>query len=137
MFGRAGGVDVGWQVLHDSLFNIFSVGKCVLAILTHKLIAEGVLRLDAKIVEYWPEFGQHGKHELTVAHALGHRAGLCCPPSLSHSHRGTLASMNSASQHNWWHEVGNDPKALGSARLRPNPYSYAVKLVCYNKCAVG
>ena len=32
--------------------------------------------MTTQVVEYWPEFGRHGKEVLTVADYLSHRAGL-------------------------------------------------------------
>ena len=35
-----------------------------------------IYRYDAKVVDYWPEFGANGKSELTVADVMRHEAGL-------------------------------------------------------------
>ena len=41
----------------DSLVNIFSSGKSLEAIAMAALVSKGLLRYDARITEYWPEFG--------------------------------------------------------------------------------
>lgn len=63
----------------DSLYNLYSASKCVLAMLVHQADDQGLLHLDDPVCEYIPAFGRHGKHTLTVRHVLTHRAGL---PSL-------------------------------------------------------
>ena len=60
----------------DSLINVFSSGKSLEAIAMASLVGKGLLRYDAKITEYWPEFGESGKDELTVADLMRHEAGL-------------------------------------------------------------
>ena len=60
----------------DSLANVFSSGKSLEAIAIAVLVSRGLLNYDAKIVEYWPEFGANGKHGVTVADLMRHEAGL-------------------------------------------------------------
>jgi CubicO group peptidase (beta-lactamase class C family) len=60
----------------DTPAVVFSVTKGVLAICAYRLEGQGRLDLDAPIVRYWPEFGAHGKSEITVRMLLSHRAGL-------------------------------------------------------------
>lgn len=60
----------------DTLVNVFSSGKSLEAIAVASLVGKGLLRYDAKIVEYWPEFGANGKEGLTVADLMRHEAGL-------------------------------------------------------------
>jgi CubicO group peptidase (beta-lactamase class C family) len=60
----------------DSLINVFSSGKSLESIAIASLVGKGLVRYDAKITEYWPEFGVHNKGELTVAELLRHEAGL-------------------------------------------------------------
>jgi hypothetical protein len=35
-----------------------------------------MIEYDAKVTKYWPEFGQHGKGDLTVSDILRHEGGL-------------------------------------------------------------
>ncbi|MEM7019934.1 MAG: serine hydrolase domain-containing protein [Pseudomonadota bacterium] len=60
----------------DKLANIFSSGKSFEAIAMAALAGQGLLDYSAKITEYWPEFGAHGKDTLTVADMMRHEAGL-------------------------------------------------------------
>ena len=45
---------------------------CVLHVLQEQGIA-----LERTVAEFWPEFGQAGKREITLAQLLSHQAGLC------------------------------------------------------------
>lgn len=60
----------------DSLINVFSSGKSLESIAIASLVSKGLLAYDAKITDYWPEFGANGKGELTVAELMRHEAGL-------------------------------------------------------------
>jgi CubicO group peptidase (beta-lactamase class C family) len=55
---------------------IFSCTKGVMAICAYLLVQNGVLDLDRPIADYWPEFGQAGKQDITLRQAMSHRAGL-------------------------------------------------------------
>jgi CubicO group peptidase (beta-lactamase class C family) len=61
-----------WQA--DTLVDFYSAGKGVAAALMLQLIDQGVLGLDTPVADVWPEFAAHGKHEVTVRHALCHEA---------------------------------------------------------------
>jgi CubicO group peptidase (beta-lactamase class C family) len=39
--------------------------------------SRGLFDYDAKVSDYWPEFGQYGKSKVTVAQLLAHQAGVC------------------------------------------------------------
>ena len=60
----------------DSLVNVFSSGKSLEAIAMASLVGKGLIAYDAKIADYWPEFGAHGKKDLTLAELMRHEAGL-------------------------------------------------------------
>ena len=60
----------------DSLINVFSSGKSLEAIAIASLIGQGLITYDARIIDYWPEFGAHGKEGLTLAELMRHEAGL-------------------------------------------------------------
>ena len=55
---------------------MFSSGKSIAAIVVAMLVDKGLLSYDAKVVSYWPEFGQNGKSDITLADVLRHEAGL-------------------------------------------------------------
>ena len=40
------------------------------------LVDRGLLDYGAKVAKYWPEFGQNGKQDLTIADLMRHEAGL-------------------------------------------------------------
>ncbi|MCK5893438.1 MAG: beta-lactamase family protein [Endozoicomonadaceae bacterium] len=61
---------------HDTLVNVFSCSKGIATLCMLRLVQDGRLSLDASVVEYWPEFGQNGKENITLRHILTHRSGL-------------------------------------------------------------
>ena len=63
-----------WE--EDSICIVHSVTKAAVALCAHVLLAEGKLALDARVSDYWPEFGQAGKEMVTVAMMLNHQAAL-------------------------------------------------------------
>jgi len=60
----------------DTLVNVFSVGKGVLATCLARLIGRGQLDPDALVTRYWPQFAAAGKDAVTVRELLSHQAGL-------------------------------------------------------------
>lgn len=67
----------GRKVDGDTLFNVFSVTKAVVATALHIQVERGLIEYDAPITRYWPEYGAYGKDKTTVRDALTHRA--CIP----------------------------------------------------------
>jgi CubicO group peptidase (beta-lactamase class C family) len=61
---------------HDTIVDVYSVGKAVLASLLLQLVDDGTVGLDQPVAELWPAFGKGGKSRATVAHVLTHRAGV-------------------------------------------------------------
>jgi CubicO group peptidase (beta-lactamase class C family) len=66
----------GRAVTSDTPFYSFSVGKAAASTLVHQLVERGVFGYDTRLVELWPEFGAHGKENVTVRHVLTHSAGV-------------------------------------------------------------
>ena len=60
----------------DTLVDVYSVGKAVVALLLLQLVDQGRLGLDDPVASVWPEFAAGGKAAATVRHALCHRAGV-------------------------------------------------------------
>lgn len=60
----------------DTLQLVFSTSKGITAICANLLADRGLLDLDAKVTEYWPEFGQAGKDDIPVRWLLCHKTGL-------------------------------------------------------------
>ena len=63
-----------WE--RDTLVNVWSSTKGVLATAAHMLVDRGLLDLDAPVAQYWPEFAQAGKEAIPVRWLLSHQAGL-------------------------------------------------------------
>ena len=61
---------VPWDV--DTLVDVYSVGKPVIALALLILVERGLVALDDPIARHWPEF----RTDATVRHALTHTAGL-------------------------------------------------------------
>ena len=60
----------------DTLVDVYSVGKPLVALLALQLVEEGRVGLDDPVSSLWPEFGAAGKERATLRHALCHRAGV-------------------------------------------------------------
>ena len=60
----------------DSITTIFSSGKCVASVLMAILVDQGLIEYEKPVAEYWPEFAQNGKENITVEEVLRHEAGL-------------------------------------------------------------
>jgi CubicO group peptidase (beta-lactamase class C family) len=60
----------------DTLPNVWSTTKGVGALCLALLVERGELAYDDKVVKHWPEFGAHGKDQLTIGQMLSHQAGL-------------------------------------------------------------
>lgn len=60
----------------DTLVDVYSVGKGIVAVLVLQLVDEGRIGLDEPVARYWPAFAAGGKETATVRHLLSHRAGV-------------------------------------------------------------
>lgn len=67
---------VGGTYERDSLQQVFSVSKGVVALAAAIAHAEGSVDLDAPLSEYWTEFRRSSTAKITARMILGHRAGL-------------------------------------------------------------
>ena len=63
-----------WQ--RDTVVNVYSVSKTMLALSALILADRGALDLGAPVCRYWPEFAAAGKQDVLVRHVLAHTAGL-------------------------------------------------------------
>ncbi|QSZ55583.1 serine hydrolase domain-containing protein [Paenarthrobacter ureafaciens] len=75
-FGGIADPDTGREVDSESLFFPFSVTKGVTSTALHVQAEKGLIDYDAPIVDYWPEWGQHGKEKITVRNVLTHQSGV-------------------------------------------------------------
>jgi CubicO group peptidase (beta-lactamase class C family) len=60
----------------DTMAPSFSTTKGVASTLIHILADRGLLDYDARVADYWPEFAQAGKAEITLRQVLCHQSGL-------------------------------------------------------------
>jgi len=60
----------------DTLVCVYSSTKTVTALVVLLLADRGLLDFDTPVARYWPEFGQNGKADITVAQVLSHASGL-------------------------------------------------------------
>jgi CubicO group peptidase (beta-lactamase class C family) len=63
-----------WQ--HDTLVNVFSVGKALCALAAARIVERRLVDLDAPVAKLWPEFAQAGKDAITLRQILSHRGAL-------------------------------------------------------------
>lgn len=63
-----------WE--RDTIANVFSTTKAIVALAGAMLYDRGELDYDAPVVKYWPEFGQEGKERMPVSYLFSHQAGL-------------------------------------------------------------
>ncbi len=63
-----------WQ--QDTMAPSFSTTKGIASTLVHIMVDRGLLDYDSQVAEYWPEFGQAGKSEITLRQVLAHQSGL-------------------------------------------------------------
>ena len=60
----------------DTIVNVFSTTKAMMALSALVLADRGELDVGAPVARYWPEFAAAGKRDLPVHYLLSHRAGL-------------------------------------------------------------
>jgi CubicO group peptidase (beta-lactamase class C family) len=66
-----------WQ--QNTLATVLSGTKGLSATCVHQLADRGELDLQAPVARYWPEFGQAGKQDITLAMVMSHRSGVIGP----------------------------------------------------------
>ena len=60
----------------NTIVNIHSTSKGLVAMIIAHLIDKGQINLDENVATYWPEFAQAGKENIKVRTLLSHQAGL-------------------------------------------------------------
>src|SRR5205085_564388 len=61
----------------DTIVLVWSATKGIgSACLLHAL-QENKIKIERRVSEFWPEFGQNGKTDITLAQLLSHSAGIC------------------------------------------------------------
>jgi CubicO group peptidase (beta-lactamase class C family) len=76
LWGGVADVASGKPWTEDTLGIVYSVTKGASAILAHKMAQAGELDFDAKVTDYWPEFGGGGKGDVPVRYLFTHQVGL-------------------------------------------------------------
>jgi CubicO group peptidase (beta-lactamase class C family) len=61
----------------DTIVLIWSATKGLGSACLLHLLQERQIELTRRVAEFWPEFAQAGKSEITIAQLLSHQAGLC------------------------------------------------------------
>lgn len=92
-----------WQ--RDTLVNVYSSTKGIVALAAHQLVDDGRLDLDLPVAHYWPEFAAGGKAALPVRYLLSHQAGLAAvrkplPPDGLYDWEVMTSAL--AEQEPWW-----------------------------------
>lgn len=92
-----------WQ--QDTIVNVASVTKALVALCALRLVERGELDLDRPVAHYWPEFAQAGKAQLPVRYLLNHQAGLAViaeplPPEAVFDWQRMTQAL--AKQRPWW-----------------------------------
>ncbi len=91
-----------WQ--RDTLVNVWSVGKGVVALAVAMLVERGQLDYRAPVARYWPEFAANGKQAITVDQVMSHQAGL----------DGLAVALSDADRYDW------DAHVNALAAMAPN-----------------
>ncbi len=92
-----------WE--RDTIVNVYSTTKGMVAVCAHRLVERGLLDVDAPVTRYWPEFAAAGKETLPVRYLLCHKAGL--PAIREQMPRGSLYDWDAmaaalARTEPWW-----------------------------------
>ncbi len=72
------------KVTERTMFPLFSCGKSVMATIVHRLVEQGIMDYDARVADYWPEFGCNGKEDIRLWHLLSHRSGIYQLPPMDY-----------------------------------------------------
>lgn len=89
----------------DTITNVWSSTKTVMALCALVLADRGELDLDAPVATYWPEFAAEGKEGVLVRHLLSHTSGVSGwnqPIEVEDLYDQPAASARLAAQAPWW-----------------------------------
>jgi CubicO group peptidase (beta-lactamase class C family) len=115
--GRADLAGRLWRA--DTLVDVFSVGKAMVALSLLVLVERGVVGFDDPVARHWPAFAAQDKGAVTVAQLLSHQAGLpglreVLEPDTLYDWDAMTAAL--AAEAPWWSpgtEVGYHVNTLG------------------------
>lgn len=92
-----------WQA--DTITNVWSSTKTMMALSALMLHSRGQLDFDAPVAEYWPEFAANGKEGVLVRHLLSHTSGVsgwAQPVQVSDIYDWEKSTSMLAAQAPWW-----------------------------------
>lgn len=93
-----------WE--EDTIVNVYSTTKTMSFLCAFLLADRGLLDFNAKVTDYWPEYGQNGKEDTEVRHFMSHAAGVpgFDPPfkSAEALYDWDACVRNLAAQKPWW-----------------------------------
>jgi len=76
LWGGLASRERGTDWTSDTMATVFSSTKGLVALSFLMLADRGEVDYDARVTDYWPEFGERSKGAITVRTLLNHRAGL-------------------------------------------------------------
>jgi CubicO group peptidase (beta-lactamase class C family) len=89
----------------NTITNVFSTTKPMIALAALTLVECQVLDLDAPVSAYWPEFAEQGKSEIRIRHLLSHTSGVSGwdkPIALEDLYDWERSTTRLAAQKPWW-----------------------------------
>jgi CubicO group peptidase (beta-lactamase class C family) len=92
-----------WE--RDTITNVWSTTKTVVALATLMLVDRGAIELEAPVARYWPEFAQAGKESVTISQLLSHTSGVSgwtAPFTTEDMFDHERAAAALAAQAPWW-----------------------------------
>jgi len=92
-----------WQ--RDTLINVWSASKGVVALACAMLVDQGRLSYDDPVAKHWPDFAAAGKGAVTVGQILSHQSGVngfAEPTTVEDLYDWGLATSRLASQAPFW-----------------------------------
>jgi len=92
-----------WQ--SDTITNVWSSTKTMMALSALMLHSRGQLDFDAPVAQYWPEFAANGKEGVLVRHLMSHTSGVsgwAQPVEVADIYDWEKSTSMLAAQAPWW-----------------------------------
>jgi CubicO group peptidase (beta-lactamase class C family) len=92
-----------WE--RETIVNVWSTTKTMMAMSALILADRGQLDLDAPVATYWPEFAANGKQDVLVRHVLSHTSGVsgwAQPVEVDDLYDWEKSTAMLAAQAPWW-----------------------------------
>ena len=103
----------------NTIVNIHSTSKGIVAMIVAKLIDENKLDLEKNVADYWPEFANGGKESIKVKTLLSHQAGMY----------GWRQPIDETDFYKWDYVV--------DLLANQEPYHKASEKICYHPKTIG